>query len=380
MRPASGVLTIDLGAVVENWRRLAREAPAAEVAAVVKANAYGLGADRVGAALAAAGCRSFFVAQCGEALALRRRVSHAAIFVLNGLLPGEAAAAHAAGLIPVLNNPAQIDTWSRIGRTQGTLPAALHLDTGMTRLGLLEHEAEALAADLGRLAGIEVRLLMSHLSVAEEADNPLNRIQLDRFRRLRQLFPPLPASLVNSSGIFLGPEYHFDMVRPGVALYGGNPLLGRSNPMLQVVHLQGRILQVHRVDTPRTVGYGATHRTGGSARIATVGVGYADGYPRSLGNRGYAYIGATRVPVIGRVSMDLITLDVSAVAPAEAVPGALVDLIGKGVDIDDLAGIAGTNAYELLTRLGRRYRRVYASAMPGAGGAKPGALGAAPAA
>jgi alanine racemase len=214
---------------------------------------------------------------------------------------------------------------------------------------------------------------MSHLVASEERDNPLNPQQLERFRRLRQLFPPLPASLVNSSGIFLGSDYHFDLVRPGVALYGGNPLPGRPNPMAQVVHLQGRILQVHRVDTPRTVGYGATHLTSGPARIATVGVGYADGYPRSLGNRGYAGIGAVRVPVIGRVSMDLITLDVSALAPAEAAPGTLVDLIGGGVDIDALADLAGTNAYELLTRLGPRYRRIYHSAIPGASGGAAGA-------
>ena len=363
---AASILTIALAAVVANWRRLCREAATAEVAAVVKADAYGLGAGGVAAALADAGCRSFFVAHCAEALALRRALPEAMIYVLHGLLPGEAAAAMAARLVPVLNNPAQIDAWAALGRSGPPLPAVLHLDTGMTRLGLLEHEAAALATDPSRLAGIELTLLMSHLVASEESAHPLNRQQLDRFHRLLGQFPPLPASLANSSGIFLGPEYHFAMVRPGVALYGVNPLPGRPNPMAQVVHLQGRILQVHRVDSARTVGYGATHLTSGPARIATVGAGYADGYLRSLGNRGFASVGGVRVPVVGRVSMDLITLDVSALAPGEAAPGTLVDLIGGGVDIDALADAAGTNAYELLTRLGPRYRRVYKSAAPAA--------------
>ena len=354
--------------IARNYRNVCSVVgPGVDVAGVVKADAYGLGATQVAPALAAAGCRRFFVAHGAEALALRRTLPEATIYVLHGLLPGEAAAAAAARLVPVLNNPAQIDAWAALGRSGGgPLPAVLHLDTGMTRLGLLDREAAALAADPSRLAGIELTLLMSHLVASEEAEHPLNREQLDRFRRLCALFPPLPASLANSSGIFLGPEYHFALVRPGVALYGVNPLPGRPNPMTQVVHLQGRILQVHRVDSPRTVGYGATHLTSGPARIATVGAGYADGYLRSLGNRGFAAVGGVRVPVVGRVSMDLITLDVSALAPGAAAPGTLVDLIGGGVDIDALADAAGTNAYELLTRLGPRYRRIYKSAAPAA--------------
>ncbi|HYM32692.1 MAG TPA: alanine racemase [Candidatus Cybelea sp.] len=356
---ASAILTLDLAALAENWRRLCRLAEGAEVAAVVKANGYGIGAAPVAKALRAAGCRSFFVAHASEGLTLRRTLPDADIYVLHGLLPGEEPAAQAAGLIATLNDLPQIDICAALGRRGRPLPAALHIDTGMTRLGLSEPDVHELARNPARLAGLDLRLVMSHLACSEEDGNPMNPRQLAEFERLRALLPAAPASLANSAGIFLGPPYRFEMVRAGVALYGANPLERGVNPMVQVVHLQGRILQTRRVDSPRTVGYGATHLADRSARIATVGVGYADGYPRSLGNRGFAHVGSQRVPVVGRVSMDLITLDVTRLPADAAEPGTLVDLMGGNVDIDELAVAAGTNTYELLTRLGPRYRRIY---------------------
>lgn len=352
-------LRIDLDAIVANWRLLQSRLGKASCAAVVKADAYGLGADRVAPALRAAGCRSFFVAHPAEGLALRETLSEAEIFVLHG--PGEAAADLAArGLIPVLNHPGEIEAWGALARRLGRkLPAALHLDTGMTRLGLSETAVRELAAAPERLAGIELRHVMSHLACADDSAHPMNGEQLGTFRRLKALLPPAPASLASSGGIFQGAAFHFEMARPGIALYGGKPLAMAPNPMAEVVRLRAKILQIHDVDTNRTVGYGATRRLESGTRIATVGVGYADGYLRALGNRGFACIDGRKVPVVGRVSMDLLTLDVSAIPAANLGPETRVDLIGGGVDLDELAEAAGTLAYELLTRLGPRYRRVH---------------------
>ena len=358
-RPSQSLLTIDLAAVAANYRALrSRLTARASCAAVVKADAYGLGAARVVPALAAAGCREFFVAEFGEAEALRHILPpRFGIYVLNGLLAGEDAGFRRLGIVPVLNDLAQVERWRRTARAAGrALPAALHIDTGMSRLGLAPEDALSLAAP-GRLAGLDINAVISHLACAEDPADPMNRQQLTTFRRVRTAFPNARASLANSSGIFLGRAYQFDFVRPGAALFGINPRPGRPNPLRQTVTLRGKILQIHQVDPPRSVGYGATHRIAGRTRIATVAAGYADGWPRSLSNRGSAYIGDLRVPVIGRVSMDLMTLDVTA-APT-LVPGDTVELIGDHVTVDDVAEAAGTIGYEILTRLGRRYHRIY---------------------
>ncbi len=358
---AGAILTIDLDAVADNYRRLCAELGGVACAAVVKADAYGLGMARVAPALARAGARIFFVAQMEEAMALRGMFPvEVEIYVLNGLAAGPVAEFQAGRVHPVLNSLGEIDAWAAAARAAGrALPAAVHIDTGMSRLGLPEDELEALAADHGRLAGIDLRYLVSHLACADDPTHPLNAEQLRRFRAARARLPDAPASFANSSGIFLGADYHLDLARPGVALYGVNPTPGRPNPMRQVVRLQGKILQVREIDASRTVGYGATHRAAGPTRIATVAVGYADGYLRSLSNRGSAWLGDRRVPVVGRVSMDLITLDVTG-APAEAArPGAFVDLIGADLATDRVAEAAGTIGYEILTSLGRRYHRVY---------------------
>ena len=358
---AGAILTIDLDAVADNYRRLCAELGAAACAAVVKADAYGLGMARVAPALARAGARTFFVAQLEEAIALRAMFPvEVEIYVLNGLGAGPVAEFQAGRVHPVLNSLGEIDAWAAAARAAGrALPAAVHIDTGISRLGLPDDELAALAADRGRLAGIDLRYLLSHLACADRPEHPLNAEQLRRFRAARARLPDAPASLANSSGIFLGADYHLDLARPGVALYGVNPTPGQPNPMRQVVRLQGKILQVREIDASRTVGYGATHRAAGPTRIATVAVGYADGYLRSLSNRGSAWLGDRRVPVVGRVSMDLITLDVTGASAEAARPGAFVDLIGADLSTDEVAEAAGTIGYEILTSLGRRYHRVY---------------------
>jgi len=357
---AGAILTIDLDATAANWRLLADRVAPAACAAVVKADAYGTGLERVAPALAAAGCRTFFVALPDEGLRLRTVLKDAEICVFGGVPRGAEHVFARHRLIPVLNSLGDVEAWSGFARARDdSLAAALHIDTGMSRLGLPPDELDRLADEPGHLDGIELRAILSHLACADEPDHPMNRRQLDVFRTARGRLPQAPASFANSSGIFLGTDFHFDLGRPGIAIYGGAPAPDRPNPMAQVIRLQGKILQVREIDSPQTVGYGATHRAGGRERIATVAAGYADGYLRSLSNSGTGYVGDVPVPVVGRVSMDLITVGVTALPEADVRPGAFVDLIGPHTPVDAVAAQAGTISYEILTSLGARYHRVY---------------------
>jgi alanine racemase len=353
---AGAILTVDLAALVANYRRLRAELGTVECAAVVKADAYGLGLAAVARALAGAGCRSFFVAHQIEGQALRALLAEADIYILHGAMAGTEAGFAADRLIPVLSTPAQIDGWLAAVPNH---PAALHLDSGLNRLGLSPAQLDDLLATPERLAALELTLVLSHLAAAEAPENPANREQLDRFRALKAKLAAPRSSLANSSGIFLGPEYHFDLGRAGVALYGVNPTPGRPNPMLEVVRLQGKILALREIDRGEGVGYGAAYRAAGPRRIATVPVGYADGYFRALGNNAFAALDGQRIPVVGRVSMDLITLDVTALPAGAAEVGRLVDLIGGAVPLEAVAAAAGTIEYEILTALGPRYHRHY---------------------
>ncbi|MBS0244196.1 MAG: alanine racemase [Proteobacteria bacterium] len=367
---ARAVLTIDLGALRANWRVLNQSSGSAECAGVVKADAYGLGLGEITAALIAEGCRTFFVATLTEARAIRIAHPGVAIYVLDGLLPG--AAAHYAGfdLRPCLSSLDEIREWAAwCDATGRRLRAAVHIDTGMHRLGLSASDMELAAGpERGLFDHFEMSLVMSHLACADTPAHPMNRAQLDRFNRLRAKLPPAPASLANSGGVFLGPEYHFDLVRPGIALYGGRALEDRPNPMRWVVKLQARILQVRQVEKGAPIGYGATFIAERQSLVATLACGYADGFLRALsspsGKPGpVGYVGDYPVPVVGRVSMDLITVDVTDVVDKQARRGGWVEVLGARTTIDDLTDRAGTIGYELLTRLGRRVHRVYAEEM-----------------
>jgi alanine racemase len=352
-------LQIDLDAVAANWRQLAAM-HAGGTGAAVKADAYGLGAERVAPALLKAGCRDFFVAQLSEGLALRPLLPGATLAVLHGILPGEAGELVAHRLLPVLTSLGDVERWRAEASRQGRkLPAILHADTGMSRLGLSPGEMAAIADDADLLRGISVQMLMSHLVNSERPDAASNDAQLQRFNRLRAGFPGAKTSLCNSSGMFLGLRFRADLARPGAALYGLNPTPGVKNPMRPVVRLTARILQIRTLEPGETVGYNATWTAPRRSRIATVAAGYADGFLRALSNVGSARFDGHPVPLVGRVSMDLATFDVTD-HPAQ--PGDSLELIGPEHDADALAIEAGTNGYEILTSLGRRYQRRYVEA------------------
>jgi alanine racemase len=353
----TAVLEVDLAAIVSNWRKL-RSIHGGEVAAVVKADGYGLGATHVAPALHAAGCRHFFVAHLQEALAIRPLLPGAMLAVLNGPQPGDEPHYAEHDIDPVLGSLDEIDRWSALARRLGrTLPALLHVDTGMNRLGLDRQELSIVQRDHARLAGISVRYVMTHLVASEVADDPLNDTQRARFADACAGLPLAPRSFSNSSGIFLGAGWASDLARPGAALYGINPTPGRDNPMQPVVRLRASVLQCREIPDGETVGYNATWRATGTRRIATVGIGYADGWQRSLSGRGHALFDGAPVPLVGRVSMDLSTYDITD-HPAIR-PGSWLELIGPGLSPDTIAEWADTNGYEVLTSLGARIRRVY---------------------
>lgn len=328
---------------------------------MVKADGYGLGLAEVGKALRDAGCTRFFVATIDEGIGLRQAIGASpAIYILNGMtVPDSVGEIASHSLTPVLNSPDDISLWGTHCRESGGGAAILALDTGMNRLGLTSAEAQDLAGAPDRLRGIAVDYVMSHLACAENAGHPMNEEQRGRFDAVRSTLPPAPASLANSGGIFLGPAFHYDLARPGAALYGISRATGAPKKMKQVVGLKGKILQVRVVDSESTVGYGATGTVPAGSRLATVAAGYADGYLRSLGNSGHGYAAGVKIPVVGRVSMDLITFDISAVPSGALNPGDDIEMLGADHTVDDLADEAGTIGYEILTSLGQRYARRY---------------------
>jgi alanine racemase len=358
-------LTVRLGAIAANYRTYLRLAGPKAVAAVVKADAYGLGLARVAPALAEAGCDSFFVARLEEAIALRQLLPRVRIFLLDGAPADAVPALISHRLTPVLNSLAQIAAWSAAAKSaRAALDAVVHVDTGMNRLGLPRDELSILAAQSAeRLAGLNLVMVMSHLACADQPQNKMNQDQLSRFRQALAMLPPAPASLAASHGAMLGPDYHFDLVRPGVALYGANPqgpegtASTTPNLMQTAAVLTAQVLQLRRIDSGETVGYAASYRAKRPTMLATIALGYADGYPRTLSNKGAAVIAGQRVPVVGRVSMDLITLDVTDLSAAPAI-GDEVELLGDAVTLGEVAQAAGTNEYEILTRL-RRVPKAY---------------------
>jgi alanine racemase len=362
---ATGVLTVDLDAIVANWRKLEKTAVPAECAGVVKANAYGCGAAQVAGALSRAGCKTFFVATLDEARVVRGAVpASAAIYVLDGFFQNTGEAYAQIDCKPVLGDLNELAEWDVFCRRSGwSGGAAVHIDTGMNRLGMTITEAQGIiprinAGDHG------ITLVMSHLASAELLNNPANARQLTAFREIARMFSGVPASLSNSSGIFLGSQFSFELVRPGCGLYGINPTPEADNPMQPVVELKARIVQIRNIERGDTVGYGGTWTARRPTRIAIVSAGYADGYFRAAsandGTRGAEVVVAgRRCPIAGRVSMDLTAVDVTDLDKKAVRRGHMVTLIGEGITVDELAHHFGTIGYEVLTSLGRRYARVY---------------------
>lgn len=356
----SGDLRIDLNALRHNYRWLAERVAPAACAAVTKADAYGLGIGQFAPALYREGCRHFFVAQLCEAFDVLDAIgAQASIYILNGLDPHTEATCAKWGFVPVLNSPSQIDRWRTLARAHGKpLRAALQVDSGMSRLGLEPEMAGELANDPGFAREISLCLLMTHLACADEPEHEANRAQYKRFMAVRHLFPGVPASIANSGGACLGSGFHLDLARPGIALFGGHtgPC---ADDLRSVIVLEARVLQVRNIDQGTGVGYGLEYVASGQRRLATIGLGYADGWPRSLGGVGAAWFDGHRLPIVGRISMDSFTVDISALPDGTLNEDDFVELIGPSQSVVDVARDAGTISYEILTRLGRRYRRIY---------------------
>ncbi len=351
-------LIIDLEAIESNYSILCDKAKTAQVAAVVKADAYGTGMAQVAPVLALSGCKIFFVAHVFEGIQLRLLLPDVEIHILNGLLMGAEEAYVDNNLIPVLGSIEEIDRWIRFCGT-ASYCCDLHIDTGMLRLGLPPYELENLLKNSARLSRLSINLVMSHLSCADIENSPQNIKQLEAYQATRQMIPEGSSSLANSAGIFLGFEFFGDVVRPGIALYGCNPTPWTSNPMNPAVNLKAKIIQCRNVLPGDAVSYGATYTIKKKATVATVSVGYADGYLRSLSNKGLTSINGIQIPILGRVTMDMIMVDVSKLPDKQRQPGNWVELIGDTISVDDLADAAGTIPHEILTNLGCRYHREY---------------------
>ncbi|PKP94845.1 MAG: alanine racemase [Alphaproteobacteria bacterium HGW-Alphaproteobacteria-16] len=356
----SSQLRVDLGSVRANYRALAAQVSPAQCGAVVKADGYGLGARKVAPALHREGCRIFFVAQLCEAFDVLDTVGvGSTIFILNGLDPQSEEICATWGFVPVLNAHCQVDRWRALSRAQGKLlPAALQMDSGMSRLGLDFETIDALAHDPDFRREVSVRLLMTHLACADDPSHEANGAQLGRFLAARSLFAEAPASIANSGGMFLSSDFHCDVVRPGIALFGGQTGAG-AEQLRPVVALDARILQIREIADGAGVGYGLDYVARGPRRLATIGMGYGDGWPRNLGGIGAAWSGGCRLPIVGRISMDSMVIDISDLPENALNEGDFVEFLGPSQSLKDVARDAGTIGYEILTRLGRRHRRVY---------------------
>ncbi len=359
-----GRLTVDLGALMRNYQALEQVSSGSLCAAVVKADAYGTGINAACRAFFAAGARFFFVATPDEALAVRAALEEAHIFVLDGLFPGSAALYVGERLMPVINSLPMLEEWlvACLGRNEA-LPAALHFDTGMNRLGFRLGETSIVKRMCDEI-GYSPQMLMSHLACADQPLHEKNRTQLALFASVMAQFPGIPASLANSAATMTAREMHFQMVRPGIALYGGRAVTGRRNPMLPAVTLEAPLLQVRDAKTGESVGYGATYTLSRDSRLGILGIGYADGFLRSLSGTnqrggGKAYVRGRLVPVVGRVSMDMVIVDLTDLQNDIPVPGEMVEVLGPHISVDDQADPGGTLGYEILTSLKGRYSRNY---------------------
>ncbi|MBU2233019.1 MAG: alanine racemase [Alphaproteobacteria bacterium] len=357
---SDGLIRISLAAVRANYRTIAAHIAPSRCGAVLKADAYGLGIRHIAPALYAEGCRDYFVAVLAEALALKSILPpDAVIHVLNGLMPGQEKLCISAGIRPVLNSLDQVLAWAnRSGTVENSAGSDLQIDTGMSRMGLPHDELQALTKDPNLIDQLGLRLVMSHLAVADEPEHPGNALQLAAFKTAIRRLPAVPRSLANSGGVFLGSAYHFDLCRPGAALFG-LAVSPRMPPLKPVVSVYGRVVQIRSISRGAMVGYGWTFRARRDMRVATIAVGYADGFLRFASNRSAVWLGDHRLGVVGRVSMDSLTVDATDVPPDSIRTGSYVEIVGPHQSAEELAKDAGTINYEILTSLGSRYRRVY---------------------
>ena len=360
-KKANSFLVIDVDAIVSNYQTLRSKLTNAHCAATLKANAYGLGVKKIAPALDKAGCPTFFVATLDEAVELRKILNNnrKSILVLNGFLTGTGPICKQYNITPVLNNFCQLEKWVDFNATlEFRQKAALHLDSGMNRLGLDNNDIGRLIKNPHILNKANIYLLLSHLACSDEPESTMNKRQLLEFHSLIRRLPRVMASLANSGGIYLGEKFHFDLVRPGLALYGSVPGHLQSN-LTNCISLYGRVLQLREVDKGELIGYGGTYELTKKSRIATIGVGYADGYQRSLSGLSTVFHHSSPLPVVGRISMDSITVDISSLPENELKEGNFVELIGKNFTIDQAASLAQTVPYEMITGLGRRHYRYY---------------------
>ena len=358
---ASALLKIDMEALAANYRLFQEKTgQGCNVSGVVKANAYGLGLKPVVEKLTALGCPQFFVATLDEAMALRDFNKKTPVAVLGGLFKGAEKEYLAHDIIPVLNCPEDVKRWQNLAaEKEASLPAFLHFDTGMNRLGFSKKETYDLIESPEMLANIDVQLIMSHFVNADEKDDPITQKQANAFAEITAYFPNIHKSLANSPGLFRDESYHYDLVRPGFSLYGGNPTPETKNPVRPVVNLSARILQIRECKSGDSIGYGASHIFDHPTPTATLALGYADGFLRSASNKATLYWQGEACPVIGRVSMDLVTIDLSGITKQMPREGDSIEILGPNQSVDDLAAAAGTIGYEILTALGPRYKRVY---------------------
>ena len=365
-------LTVDLGALAENWREMARQSGGGGAAGGVTGDGYGGGRVEGGATLYEAGVRDFFVAVVQEGVTLRAYAPDARIFVLSGIWPGQERMFFENDLVPVIASEEQLAFWMGVIAEYGDYPCALQVDTGFNRLGLPMQDALALAEDVSRPASFSPVLVLSHLHSGDTPSAASNKAQLESFRQVSAAFEGIDSSLSASAGIFLGPEYHFDLTRPGIALYGGEAVDG-VKPLRPVATAEARVVQIRNAGAGGTVSYGATHRLSRPSRLAIASVGYADGYLRSLSGSGiplraggtaggFGFIAGHRVPVIGRITMDLTIFDVTDLPESAMRSGDYIELFGPNMPVDDVARAAGTIGYEMLTSLGLRHERRYLEA------------------
>ncbi|MFV9887570.1 MAG: alanine racemase [Rickettsiales endosymbiont of Dermacentor nuttalli] len=355
------ILTIDLNSIIRNYLLLKKELNQVECGAVVKADAYGIGANHITSTLSKYGCKHFFVANLDEAITLRSTLTtQHKIYVLHGIFPNQEQEFINYNLIPILNDIYQIKIWNSFALTQNVkLPAIIHIDTGLSRLGLSLNDALTLFYNQTLVSNLDILYLMSHLSAANDLDHYLNYEQLKKIQIIQKYMPNNHITFVNSSGIFLGSQYHFHLARPGMALYGLNPTPTKNNPMHNVVCLFSNIIQIRKHIKKSPVGYSGSYYAQKNSVIATVAIGYADGYFRSLGNNGICYIAGYKTQVVGRISMDLITLDVTHIPAHLIYPGQSVEIIGDNITVDQLASYSNTLGYEVLTNLSNRFKRIY---------------------